>query len=358
MKITLCGLPFSGKSTVFNALAGKKTQPKSSASGLSRTKGTLVRGKVQLNIGTLEVKDERLEKLAQLFNSEKVTYSKIDLVDLAYSAETASKGIEAAHLKEFDALALVIGAFSSQDPVEDLANIEADLIVTDLQLIENRIERISKERKAHPKKEEDPETLLLKRCAKALEEQDLIKDLTLNREERKMLAGFQLLTLKPVIIVANISEGQLNKGAPLELEKKAKEKGLKFISLCAELEAEIEELPEDQRADFLKQYGLTGLSADKFIHICLQAQDKIHFFTVVGKEARAWPIARGTSALQAAGCVHSDMERGFIRAEVISYKDFIECGSFARAKEKGLLRLESKEYPVSDGDIINFKFSV
>ena len=358
MRIALTGLPFSGKSTVFKALVGKKIHTNSTASGAPRTKETLVRGKIQLNLGTLELRDERLEKLARILNSEKITYPKLSLVDLAYSGGAGSKTIETGHLREFDVLAVVIAVFLRQDPMKDLADIEAELILGDMQLIQNRIEKINKEKKAHPGKVEDPEISLLKRCERALEEETLVRDLKLTPQELKMLAGFQLLTLKPVIMVANISEEQLSRKEWGDLEKKAEAKNLKFLSLCAKLEAEIEELPEQERLGFLKQYGLAGLSRDRFIEICFQAQEQILFFTVVGKEARAWSIPRGTTALGAAGCVHSDMERGFIRAEVINYRDFVECGSFAKAKEKGLLRLESKEYPVRDGDIINFKFSV
>lgn len=347
MKIVLCGLPFSGKSTVFKALVGKEVHPKTSASG-----------KVQLNLGTLEVKDERLEKLAQLLSSEKVTYPKISLVDLAYLGEKTPKVIDTSQIREFDALVVVIGVFSSENPSADLNNIESELILADIQIIQDRIGRIKKERKARPQKEEDPELLLLERLAKALEEEKLVKDLNLGQDKVKLLSGFQLFTLKPVIVVANVSEKQL-KGEPCrELEQRAREKNLEFLSLCAKLEAEIEELAAEEKPEFLKEMGLTDLSSDKFVQICFQAQEKILFFTVVGKEARAWPILKGTTALGAAGSVHSDMERGFIRAEVINYKDFVECGSFAKAKEKGLLRLESKEYPVRDGDIINFKFSV
>ena len=347
MKIALCGLPFSGKSTVFKALAAKTIQPKTAGSG-----------KIQLNIATLEVKDERLQKLAEILNSEKITYPKISLVDLVYLGEAAAKGMDTAAIREFDALALVIGAFSGKDALSDLKNIESELILGDLQLVQNRIEKIHKEKKGTPKKEEDPELLLLKRLAQTLEGETLLKDLTLGADELKILAGFQLLTLKPMVIVANISEGQLKGQGWQDLKKQVEAKGEKFLSLCAKLEAEIEELPEEERAEFMKELGLENLSREKFIQICFQAQNKIMFFTVVGKEARAWPITQGTSALGAAGSVHSDMERGFIRAEVINYKNFIECGSFAKAKEKGLLRLESKEYPVQDGDIINFKFSV
>ncbi|MBL7085133.1 MAG: redox-regulated ATPase YchF [Candidatus Omnitrophica bacterium] len=346
MKIAVCGLPFSGKSTVFKALVGKETQARTSGSG-----------KIQLNLGTLEVRDRRLEELGRILNSEKITYPKISLVDVAHSAQV-SKKMDTSHIKEFDALLLIIGAFASKTPLEDLKNIESELILTDLQVLQNRIERINKERKGKPKKEEDPELLLLERLIKALEQETILKNLALSREEFKMLSGFQLLTLKPAIVIVNISEEQLNKGPIKEVEEEAKRKNLKLLSLCAKLEAEIEELAEEERSEFMQEMGLASLSEDKFIEICFQALNLISFFTVVGKEARAWPVACGTTALEAAGCIHSDMEKGFIRAEVINYKDFMECGSFAKAKEKGLLRLESKEYPVQDGDIINFKFSV
>lgn len=347
MKIALCGLPFSGKSTVFKALAAKAIQPKTAGSG-----------KIQLNIATLEVKDERLQKLAEILGSQKVTYPKISLVDLVYLGEAAAKGMDTAALREFDALALVIGAFSSKDPLADLKNIESEFILGDLQLVQNRIERIHKERKGAPKKEDDPELLLLKRLVQALEAETLLKGLTLGADELKILAGFQLLTLKPLLIVANVSEEQLKNQGCRDLKKQVEAGNEKFFSLCAKLETEIEELAEEERADFMKELGLETLSRERFIQTCFQAQNKIMFFTVVGKEARAWAITQGISALGAAGSVHSDMERGFIRAEVINYRDFAECGSFAKAKEKGLLRLESKEYPVQDGDIINFKFSV
>ncbi len=347
MRIVVTGLPFSGKSTVFKALVGKEIQPKSAASG-----------KVQLNPGTLEVTDERLTRLGKIVNSEKITYPKITLVDLGYTGETSGKGVQTSHIREFDALVVVVALFSSQDAVTDLANIEQDFILADLQLAQNRIERINKERKARPRKEEDFELALVQRCVQALEAEKFVKALGLKQEELKILAGFQFLTLKPIIVVANISELQLNQKVTAALEEKAKSRGFQFLSVCAKLEAEIEELPAEERQTFLKEMGFGLLSGEKFIQACFLAQDLISFFTVVGKEARAWSISRGTTAQAAAGCIHSDMERGFIRAEVINYKDFVSCGSFAQAKEKGLLRLESKEYPVQDGDIINFKFSV
>ncbi|UCB57533.1 MAG: redox-regulated ATPase YchF [Candidatus Omnitrophota bacterium] len=345
MKIVLCGLSSSGKSTVFKALVGGKTQSKTS-------------GKVQLNIATLDLKDERLKRLAELVGSQKVTYPQVTLVDLGYLQEASSGAIDTGSLREFDALCVVIGLFASDDPSKDLKSITSELILADLQSIQNRIEKINKERKSRPKKEQDPELLLLQRLSEALEKEKRIKDLELKTEELKTLAGFELLTLKPMIVVANISEEQLSKKGWIELEKEAGAQGLKFLPICAEVEAEIEDLSEEERPQFLKEMGLLTLSRDKFIQTCFQALDEILFFTVVGKEARAWAVPSGSSALEAAGSVHSDMQRGFIRAEVINYKDFVECGSFAKAKEKGLLRLESKEYPVQDGDIINFKFSV
>ncbi|MBN2097751.1 MAG: redox-regulated ATPase YchF [Candidatus Omnitrophica bacterium] len=347
MKIALCGLPFTGKSTVFKAVVGKTTQAKSACSG-----------KIQLNIGTLELKDERLQKLGELLQSEKITYPKINLVDLAHSSESAQKGLETSYIREFDCLALVIAVFSSPNPAGDLINILAEFILADLELVQSRITRLNKERKAKPKKEADSELALLERCQQALEQEQLIQDLELSVEELKVLAGFQLLTLKPMLVIANISEEQLNNGKAKSLKDQSRERGLSFFAICAKLEAEIEELPEKEQAVFMREMGLNGLSRDKFIELCFQVKKQILFFTVVGKEARAWPLACGATALEAAGAVHSDMQRGFIRAEAINYQDFINCGSFAQAKERGLLRLEGKDYLVQDGDIINFKFSV
>lgn len=347
MRIVICGLPFVGKSTVFRAIVGKNVQPKGSASG-----------KVHLTIGTLEIKDERLKNLAGLVGSQKITYPQISLVDLALMGEKSAQGIETALLREFEALAIVIASFSSSDPLADLKNIESELLLADLQLVQNRIEKLNKEKKAKPKKEEEPELLLLERISKALEEGILLKKQNFTAEDLKALAGFQLFSLKPMIVIANLSEEQLKKQQFQELERKVGQRNWEFFALCAKLETEIEELTEEERPVFLKEMGLESLSTERFIQTSLQVLEQIFFFTVVGKEARAWLIFKGTTALQAAGSVHSDMERGFIRAEVINYKDFFACGNFAQAKEKGLLRLESKEYLVQDGDIINFKFSV
>ncbi|MFC1631492.1 DUF933 domain-containing protein [Candidatus Omnitrophota bacterium] len=347
MRIAICGLPCSGKSTLFKALVGQANQPKTHASG-----------KAQLNLGTLEVRDSRLSQLGQMLNSEKITYPKITLVDLGYTAEASSKGVETAQIREFEALVVVIAVFSSPDSVSDLTNIEQEFILADLQMAQNRIERINKEKKGRPQKEEDPELALVKRCAQTLEAEKFVSTLGLPSEQLKLVAGFQFLTLKPIVVVANISEQQLTQKATDQLEQKARAAGFGFLAVCAKLESEIEELAAEERETFLKEMGLTSLSTEKFIQASFLAQGLISFFTVVGKEARAWPIRQGTSALAAAGCIHSDMERGFIRAEVINHKDFAACGGFPQAKEKGLLRLESKEYVVSDGDIINFKFSV
>lgn len=347
MQIAISGLPFSGKSTVFKALVEKSMQPKSAGSG-----------KVQLSIGMIEARDERLDKLAGLEQSKKITYSRITLIDLKFMGEKSSKAMDTSQTREFAALALVIGVFSSDDPLIDLRNVECDLCVADLGVVQNRIARIEKDYKSKPKNQNNPELLLLKRCEKALEEEKLIKDLKLNSEELKILSGFRFFTLKPMLVIANVSEEQMEKKKYQALKNEADKKGLKFLVVSALLETEIKELPEEERPEFMKEMGLESLAQDKFIKLCFEAQDLISFFTVGNTEARAWPIPRGTSALAAAGCIHSDIERGFIRAEIISYKDFIACGSFAKAREKGVLRLESKEYVVQDGDIVNVKFSV
>jgi ribosome-binding ATPase YchF (GTP1/OBG family) len=252
MKIAFCGLSFSGKSTVFKALVGKKVHPKTSASG-----------KVHLSIGTLQLKDERLEKLGGMVKSEKVVYPQINLVDILYSSEPgAAKGIDTVHIKEFDALALVIAVFSAKNPVEDMASIETEFILADLQVVQNRIDKIKKEKKAQPKKDEDAELLLLERCRKTLEGETALRDLGLKPEELKILAGFQLLTLKPTIVIANVSEEQLNKKQWKEIEDKARAKKLAFLAFCAKLEAEIEDLPEAERPEFMRGMGLTGLTRD------------------------------------------------------------------------------------------------
>lgn len=346
MRIALCGLPFSGKSTVFKAIVGKEVKPQGAASG-----------KVQLSIGNIDVPDARLDKLAALVSSEKITYSKINLVDVALVGESASKGMDVTHIRDFDALVLVLGTFSSENALDDLINIEAELVLSDMHILQTRIERIEKENKGKPKTQESPEFSLIKRVEKSLEDNSIGK-MQLTKEELKIVSGFRLFALKPKMVVANIAEEQLQNKSYTELEKQVTAKGLKFLPICARLEAEITEFPEEERSAYFKEMGLEGSIKDKFIQSCFEIQDLISFFTLGPTDAHAWPIRRNLTAVSAAGCIHSDLERGFIRAEVISYDDFITAESFAKAKENGTLRLESKEYIVKDADILNIKFSV
>jgi hypothetical protein len=263
-----------------------------------------------------------------------------------------------AEMREVEALVQVVRGFENPmlerapSPLEEIKAFQSELILADLIPIENRLNRMKKE-KASPREKE-----VIERCKAALEEEKPISSLDLGSDEIQMLAGFRLLTQKPMMILLNVSETSINAPAPSDVQAYAEVNGLKLITLCGKAEMEIAELPPEEQTEFLKDLGITEPARDKFIRAAYELLDLISFLTAGEDECRAWTIKRGTVAHRAAGKIHSDIERGFIRAEVIAYKDFIEIGSEARCKELGKFRLEGKEYVVHDGDIINFRFNV
>ena len=335
MKIALIGLPGSGKSTLFTAITGLHPDEKEI---------------LKPHLGTVFVPDERLDNLAQILNPKKLTYAEMTFLD--------THSLDLVHSKEADALIVIIGVFSGAAPKKDAEEIYTNFILSDLQILEHRLPTMKKEIEAGKRLKDQPEYNLLSKCKVHLEKARPLRELGFTRDEEKLLHGYQFLSLKPLFLIANIDEEQIGKSQNKELEEFSKRENLEVIELCAKIEAEILELAEEERAEFIKSIGISELSEERIVKMAYKTSNLVSFFTVKGDETRSWPVRRGTHAIDAAGKVHTDIQRGFIRAEVINYKDFMECKDFNEAKKRGLLRLEGKDYAVQDGDIINFKFSV
>jgi GTP-binding protein YchF len=359
MKVGILGQPSSGKTTVFNLLTGA---PADAAHAHPGKRGA--------NLGAVKVPDERLDRIAALYHSKKSVQAEITFVDLVGFPAAADRSRERAedllpHLRDADALAVVLRDFESElapapggrvDPAADLAEIGADLILSDLAVVEKRLHILDKEKRSgdHAKLHEWDVLGKVRAC---LESERRIVSLPLDAEEKRLLAGYGFLTMKGVLAVRNFGEGRPGE-APPGLAERASAMGAPLLSLNALLEEEVRELPEEERASFYESYGIEGHGRRRFIAGAYRALDLITFFTANQNEARAWPIPRGTSALHAAGKVHTDMERGFIRAEVAPYDVLVEHGGEKHAREKGKLRLEGKEYVVHDGDVMLIRFSV
>jgi len=360
MKIGLIGLNQTGKTTLFNLLTGK-------------TDGISSGGKASANMGTGAVPDERIDFLSGIFKPKKTTYAKLDIIDVAgfsVSADGQSSGaaVFLNDVRPCDALVHVLRAFDSPsvahdmgdiDPARDLEAVESEMLMADLEMIEKRIGRIKTGKKIT--KENEFELALLERCFTWLDDGGSILTMDMTDEERLAVKSFTFLTEKPRIAVINLDEAQWeSKTYPNQEALKAmcEKLDIPLIELCVETELEITKLPEEDKAMFMEemaieQPGIAILARAVYEHLGL-----ISFLTVGEDECRAWTIENGTIAKHAAGKIHSDIERGFIRAEVVKYDSIYELGSMAKVKEKGLFRLEGKEYIVLDGDIINFRFNV
>ncbi len=361
MKIGLIGLPLTGKTTLFNLL----TQTKAAT-------GTFA-AKAEANIGTARVPDQRIEYLSGLYNPRKTIYAQIEFVDIAglTATQEGQKSGSAKFLNDVrpcDALVHVIRAFDNPEvvrldensnPAKDLETVEMELLFADLELIERRIERIKTGKKIT--KENAQELEILERCYEALEAGSFMSDVSLSEEERTMLRNYAFLTEKPRLAVVNLDEQQFRSGdypAKAELQKLCREKNIPLLEICAQMELEISELEEEDKKVFMEDLGLTVTGIELLARNVYERLGLLSFFTVGEDEVRAWTIDKGINAKEAAGKIHSDIERGFIRAEVVKYNDIFELGSMNKVKEKGLFRLEGKEYIVEDGDIINFRFNV
>lgn len=350
MKIGLVGFPGSGKTTVFNALTGLSAE-----TGLGA-----VRGKT--NLGTVKVPDARVESLADLFKPKKKTLAEIVFSDVAAglsggSARGLDRGVLNA-MREVDALCQVVRAFADPtqveppNPMQEIADLEAETVLADLELVEKRLERIKKE-KANPR-----EVGALGVLKSHLDAGRPLRSLAMPDEDWSLFTSLRFLSHKPLLLVLNVEEGAVAVPPPASIAQSAEERGLGLVVLSAKVEQDIAQMEPADQKDFIASLGLAEPARDRFVRSAFALLDLIRFLTAGEDECRAWPIRRGTHAQKAAGKVHSDIERGFIRAEVIRVDDLIALESEAKCREAGKLKLEGKDYVVQDGDVINFRFNV
>lgn len=364
MKIGIVGLPNVGKSTLFNAITN--------AGAMSANYPFCT---VDPNIGVVAVPDKRLNRLKEIFNSAKVTPASIEFADIAGLVKGASKGEGLgnkflSNIREADAIAHVVRCFRNEkiihvegdiNPKRDIETINLELILSDIEVMQKRVARLEKMLKADQSliKELD----LCRELLRILENEKPARCLALNDEERKIVSSYSLLTFKPVIYIANVSDEEFSNGKVesefyKEAERIAKEEGAEILPICAELESEISEMDSDEKLAFLNEMGLEQSGLERIISSCYKLLGLISFLTAGETEARAWTIKCGTKAPQAAGKIHSDLERGFIRAEVVSFDKISEYGSMSSVKENGLIRSEGKDYVMKDGDVVLFRFNV
>ena len=363
MKIAIVGLRHCGKTTLFNAITGGVAEVGSYSSALKP------------NIGVRKVTDARLDELARLTKSARIVPAEVNITDVAYMAKEAEdkSGLPAevlGYLTTAEALLQVVRYFEdpsvphplqSVDPFRDIASFDMELAFSDLGIIERRLQRLAEQLRSAKTIERPPlqaEEALLREIKANLENEVPMREQTFTHDQEKILSGYQFLTAKPMLLVANLGEDQIERAEEIEAELSKRYPQFTVLSMCARLEMELLELSDEDASEFRSAVSAPPGSVERVVSACLSSLGLISFLTTGPDETRAWTITRGTLAPHAAGKVHSDIEKGFIRAEVITYDDFVECQNEHEARKRGVLRLEGKEYVVQDGDVVNFLFNI
>lgn len=348
MKVGLVGFSRAGKTTIFNALTG-----------LSAGVGGYDH-KQEARIAVVKVPDPRVDALSGIVHPKEKKYAEVTFLDFPPSEErrAALSPQCVVQMREVDALAQVLRGFAdpmtddAPEPLRDLAAFQTELILADLAVVEKRLERVTKE------KGKERERDLLAKCLRVLEEERPLRDMTLFPEEKTLLSGFSFLSLKPLLIVYNLTESSLHEPQAPEIDDYVKQQTLPIVPVCGQLEMEIAQLSEEERGPFLAELNVEEAARDRFIRHAYALLDLMSFFTAGPTEVHAWTVTNGTTAVRAAGKIHSDIERGFIRAEVIAYDDYVRFGGENGCRAAGKLRLEGKDYIVQDGDVLHIRFNV